>query len=214
MIVKRPIKYAIIIDRQGDCGVFDTMNDAIELAYKASEEFSRYSLSRKNEIIDVVTKELETHLKELTQMTCKENETSSFDDIFYENTIALNSSKNDKYLEAKLSANNKTSNSENSYIVNGVITSSSNPVETIIKNSILALKSESSVVFSSNQNLQHVIAYVVKLINKAIATVDGPKNLIVTVKNPDAENTHIMIENEKITLISTVDNHTSKKIAL
>lgn len=214
MIVKRPIKYAIIIDRQGDYGVFDTMNDAIELAYKASEEYFKYSVARRNEIVGAVIKELEIHLKELTQMTCKENETSSFDDILYKNTVALNNSKNDNYLEAKLSINNNANNGEDSYIVNGIIISSSNPIETIIKNSILALKSGNSIVFSSNQNVKHVVAYVVKLINKAISVVNGPKNLIVTIEEPSIENTDIMIENEKITLISTIDNHASEKIAL
>lgn len=210
MIVKRPIKYAIIIDRQGDCGVFDTMTDAIELAYKASKEYANFSISRKNEIIDAVIKSLETHLDELTKMICNENNTYSYDEVLYKNTIALNSSKNEKYIEAKLSVNN----SEDSYIVNGVVISSSNPIETIVRNSILGLKSGNSIVFSSNKNVKHVVAYVVKLINKAISTISGPKNLIVTVKEPSIENTDIMMENEKITLISGVDNHASEKIAL
>ncbi|MDR3597376.1 aldehyde dehydrogenase family protein [Clostridium sp.] len=214
MIIKRPIKYAIIIDRQGDCGVFDTMDDAIQLAYAASDEYSKYSLSRKNEIVDAVTKELESHLEELSLMTYKENCTSSYDDILYRNTVALSSAKSDNYFEARLATNNKTNNCENSYIVNGVIVSPSNPIEAIIKNSILMLKAGNSAVFSSNQNVKHVVAFAVKLINNAIEAVNGPKNLIVTVKEPSIENTNIMTEDERITLISTIDNHTSERIAL
>lgn len=214
MIVKKPIQYAIIIDRQGDCGVFDTMNDAIQCAHAACEEYSKYSISRKDDIIDAVTKELEAHLEELSLMTCKETGINSYDDILYRNTIALNNCENDKYLEAKLAVNNKTNNCEDSYVVNGVIISSSNPIETIIKNSILMLKAGNAVVFSSNQNVKHVLAYTIKLINNAIEAVNGPKNLIVTVKNPSIENTNIMIEHEKITLISAIDNHSAEKIAL
>ena len=214
MIIKKSIQYAIIIDRQGDCGVFDTMNDAIKLAYQASEEYSKYSLSRKNDIIDAVTKELEAHLEELSLMTCKDTGTNSYDDILYKNTVALSNAENDKYLEAKLAANNKINNCEDSFIVNGVIVPSSNPIETIIKNSILMLKAEHAVVFSSNQNVKHVFAYAIKLINNAIEAVDGPKNLIVTVKEPGIDNTNIMIRHEKITLISAIDNHNTEKIAL
>ncbi|NRU66497.1 hypothetical protein DFH40_002828 [Clostridium beijerinckii] len=43
MIVKKPIQYAVIIDRQGDCGVFDTMEDAIKLAHVACEKYKQYS---------------------------------------------------------------------------------------------------------------------------------------------------------------------------
>lgn len=214
MRIKKPIQYAIIIDRQGDCGVFDTMNDAIELANVASIAYLQYSLSTKNDIIDAVINKLEAHLEELSLMTYKETGTSSYDDILYRNTVALSDCLNDKYLEARLTSNNKTNNSEDSYIVNGVIVPSSNPIETIIKNSILMLKAGHAVVFSSNKNVKHVFAYTIKLINNAIEAVNGPKNLIVTVKEPSIENTNIMIEHEKITLISAIDNNNSEKIAL
>lgn len=215
MIIKKPIQYAVIIDRQGDYGVFDTMEDAIKLACEACEEYSKYSLSRKNEIINAVTKELETHVDELSLMTSKETGTNLYDDILYKNTIALNNCKNDKYFEARLAANDRVNNSENSYIVNGVVVPSlSNPIEIIIKNCILMLKTGHAVVFSSDKKVKHVFAYAIKLINKAIEAVDGPKNIIVTVKEPNIENTNIMIQHEKITLLSEIDNHNSEKIAL
>jgi acyl-CoA reductase-like NAD-dependent aldehyde dehydrogenase len=214
MIIKRPIKYAIIIDRQGDCGVFDTMDDAIQLAYSASEEYSKYSISRKKQIVDAVTRELDAHLEELNLMTYKETSSSSYDDIIFKNTAALNNANNDKCLEARLTATNKMNICEDSYIVNGVIVSPSNPIETIIKNIIPMLKAGNSVVFSSTQNAKHVFAYTVKLINNAIEAANGPKNLITTVKEPSIENTNIMVEHEKITLISTVDNDHTEKIAL
>lgn len=215
MIIKKPIQYAIIIDRQGDYGVFDTMDDAIKLAYEASEEYSKYNLSRKNEIVEAIIKKLEDNLEDLSLMTCKETGTDSYDDILYTNTIALNNYKNDKYLEAKLAAINKVNNLENSYIVNGIVVpSSSNPIEIIIKNSILMLEAGHSVVFSSNEEVKHVFAHAVKLINKAMEAIDGPKNIIATVKEPSIENTNTMIKSKKITLVSAIDNHDAEKIAL
>lgn len=214
MIVKKPIQYAVIIDRQGDCGVFDTMNDAIKSAYEASKEYSKYSISTRNDIIDAVIKVLEDHLEEFSLMTCKENGINSYEDILYKNNLALANYANDKYLEAKLAANNKANNCEDSYIVNGVVVPSSNPIETIIKNGILMLKAGNAVVFSSNKNVKHVFAYAIKLINNAIASVNGPKNLIVTVKEPRIENIDLMIEHEKITLISAIENDNAEKVAL
>lgn len=214
MRVKKPIQYAIIIDRQGDCGVFDTMNDAIELAHVASKEYSQYSFSTKNDIIDAVIKELEAHLEEISLMACKETGSNSYDDILYRNTVALSNCCNDESLETKLPVDYKTNDYEDSYIVNGVIVSPSNPIETIIQNSILSLKAGHAVVFSSNENVKYVFAYTIKLINNAIEAVNGPKNLIVTVKKPSIENTNAMIEHEKITLIPVIDNQNAEKIAL
>ncbi|WP_026887088.1 aldehyde dehydrogenase [Clostridium beijerinckii] len=210
MIVKKPIQYAIIIDRQGEFGVFDTMEDAIKLAHVACEEYKQCSELKKNEIVDSVIKELELHLEELSLMTCKENGDDSYSNILYNNTNALDKCLNDKYLEARLA----TINCDNSNTVNGVIVQASNPIETIIKNSILMLKAGQAVVFSSNENIKELFSYTIKLINKAIDSVGGPKNLVVTVKNPNVESTDIMVAHEKITLVSAIDNQDTRRIAL
>lgn len=213
MIVKKSIQYAKVIDRQGDCGVFDTMNDAIKSAYIASEDYSKYSLSRKNEIIEAVTEELKTHLEELTSMTCKELNTNSYDDNLNKNRATLNNSKNDKYLESRLAAKGKVNNCSDIHIVNGILVSCSNPIETIINYSLSVLKAGNAIVFSSNKNSKDVIAYAIKLINNSISAVDGPKNLVVTVKEPSEKNTSIMIEDERITMLSA-GNNAAEKIAL
>ncbi len=210
MIVKKPIQYAIIIDRQGDSGVFDTMEDAIKLAHVACEEYKQCNELKKNEIVDSLIKELELHLEELSLMTCKENGASSYSNILYNNTNALDKCLNDKYLEARLA----TINFDNSCTVNGVIVQASNPIETIIKNSILMLKAGQAVVFSSNEDIKEVFSYTIKLINKAIDAVGGPKNLVVTVKNPSVESTDIMVAHEKIALVSAIDNQDTRRIAL
>lgn len=210
MIVKKPIQYAVIIDRQGDCGVFDTMEDAIKLAHVACEKYKQYSEQKKNEIVDSVIKELEFHLEEVSLMTCKENGASSYSNILYNNTNALDKCLNDNYLESRFSI----INGDNSYTVNGVIVEASNPIETIIRNSILMLKAGHAVVFSSNEDVKEVFSYTIKLINRAIEAVGGPRNLVVTVKKPSVESTDILISHERITLISAIDNQDTRKIAL
>lgn len=208
MIIKRPLQYATVIDRQGDCGVFDTMDDAIKLAYASAEEYSNIANTKKKDIVNAVINVLEDHLEELSSMTSKEIGQSSYDDILHINTIILNSCKNAEYFDTKANT------CENSMIVNGVVVESPNPIETIIRNSILILKAGNSVVFSSSKNTKHIFSYTIKLINKAIEAVNGPKNLVVTVKEPSSENTNIMLEHEKVTLISSIDNHTIEKVAL
>lgn len=203
MIIKKPLQYANVIDRQGNSGVFDTMTDAIRLASSACEKYSKYSLAKMNDIIDAVIIELESHLEELISMACKETGLNAYDDILNNNTILLINLKN-----------TSVNKHDDSNIVNGIIISSSNSIETLIKHSISSLNAGHAVVFSSNKNVKHVFAYAVQLINNAIEAVNGPKNLIVTVKEPSNENTKIMIENEQITLLSNINNNSENNIAI
>ncbi len=210
MIIKRPLQYATVIDRQGDCGVFDTMDDAVRLACIAAEKYSNLDAAKKNYIINTVTDLLKNHLDELSSMLCKEIGQDSYNDILHDNIVALNNCKNNSIL----SINNKVNDYINSCMVNGIIVESSNPIETIIQNSILTLEAGNAIVFSPNKNVKHVFAYTIKLINNAIESIGGPKNLVVTVKEPSDENTNIMIENEKVNLISAINSCNTEKVAL
>ncbi|WP_315068905.1 aldehyde dehydrogenase family protein [uncultured Clostridium sp.] len=210
MIIKRPLQYATVIDRQGDCGVFDTMDDAVRLACIAAEKYSNLDAAKKNYIINTVTDLFKNHLDELSSMLCKEIGQDSYNDILHDNIVALNNCKNNSIL----SINNKVNDYINSCMVNGIIVESSNPIETIIQNSILTLEAGNAIVFSPNKNVKHVFAYTIKLINNAIESIGGPKNLVVTVKEPSDENTNIMIENEKVNLISAINSCNTEKVAL
>lgn len=210
MIIKRPLQYATVIDRQGDCGVFDTMDDAVRLACIAAEKYSDLNTAKRNDIISAVTDVLKNHLEELSSMLCKEIGQDSYDDILHDSIVALNNCKNNSIL----SINNKVNSYINSCMINGIIVKSSNPIETIIQNSILNLKAGNAVVFSPNKNGKHVFASTVKLINNTIESMGGPKNLVVTVKEPSDENTNIIIENEKVNLISAVNSRNAEKVAL
>lgn len=72
MIIKRPLESVVVIDRQGDMGVFDTMNDAIESAHIAQKEYSKYNISKREEIIESFKNELRNHIEELSMMTYNE----------------------------------------------------------------------------------------------------------------------------------------------
>ncbi|OOM78709.1 aldehyde dehydrogenase family protein [Clostridium sp. BL-8] len=210
MIIKKPLQYATVIDRQGDCGVFDTMDDAIRLACVAAEEYSNLDTNKRNDITNAAISTLNNHLEELSTMFCKEIGQDSYDEILHDNIAALNNYKN----YSILSTNNKLNAYNDSCLVSGIIVESSNSLETIIQNSILTLKAGNAIVFSSNKNMKNVFSYAIKLINNAIEAIGGPKNLVVTVKEPSNESTNILIENEKVTLISAINSCNAEKVAL
>lgn len=212
MIIKKPLQYAIIIDKQGDYGVFDTMNDAIESASVASKEYSQLSIQKKEEIINSLNKELNSNLEEITKMLSQETGIGSYDDNLIKNTIALKKVLDIKILEDMLS--NNITDEDFEVMVNGVVVTLEDSIVTIITHSISSILSGNAVVFSSHPKVKNTFSHTIKLINKAIENVKGPKNLIVTVKEPSIENTNIMLSNDTIIEFPMINYCSTEKIAL
>lgn len=63
------------------------------------------------------------------------------------------------------------------------------------------LASGNTVVFSPHPGAKKVSSYTVQLINSAIIKAGGPKNLVVTIKEPSTNNTNIMLKHEKVIMI-------------
>lgn len=216
MIIKRPLESVVIIDRQGDMGVFDTMNDAIESAHIAQKEYSKYNLSKREEIIESFKNELRNHIEELSMMTYKETGMGRYEDKILKNKLALDKTPGVEDLNIIDSeGNNNGSFYELApFGVIGAIAPSTNPTETIINNSISMLASGNTVVFSPHPGAKKVSAYTVQLINSAIIKAGGPKNLVVTIKEPNTNNTNIMLKHEKVIMICATGGQNIVKIAL
>ena len=212
MIIKKPLQYAIIIDKQGDYGVFDTMNDAIESASVASKEYSQLSIQKKEEILNSLNKEINSNLEEITKMLSEETGIGSYDDNLIKNTIALKKVLDIKILEDILS--NNITDEDFEVMVNGVVVTLEDSIVTIINHSISSILSGNAVVLSSHPKVKKTFAHTIKLINKAIENVKGPKNLIVTVKEPSIENTNIMLSNDTIIKFPMINYCSTEKIAL
>lgn len=212
MIIKKPLQYAIIIDKQGDYGVFDTMNDAIESASIAGREYCQFNMSRKEEIIYSLKKELKSNLDKITKMISEETGIESNSDNLITNTVILNKPLDTKNFEYMSDDNSISEDSE--VIVNGVIVSLEDPIGIIINNSIQSLLCGNSVVFSSHPSIKKSFSYTIQLLNKAIENVGGPKNLVVTVKEPSIEDTNVMLNHDSVSESARINYPSTDKIAL
>lgn len=83
----------------------------------------------------------------------------------------------------------------------GAITPTTNPTETIICNSIGMLAAGNSAVFSPHPRATKVSLLAVKLINRKLASLGAPANLVVTVQQPSIENTNAMMAHPKVRML-------------
>ncbi|MFZ0530554.1 MAG: aldehyde dehydrogenase family protein [Propionicimonas sp.] len=83
----------------------------------------------------------------------------------------------------------------------GAITPTTNPTETVINNSIGMLAAGNSVVFSPHPRATKITHWLIREINRALAEVGAPPNLVVTVAEPSIENTNAMMSHKLVRLL-------------
>ncbi|QZY54132.1 aldehyde dehydrogenase family protein [Crassaminicella profunda] len=197
-------------------GVFEHMDDAVEAAWIAQKEFARYSLARRSEIISSMREALSKNVEIFAEMGVEETGMGRVEDKVLKHKLAIDKSPGVEDLKSEVNTGDggMTLYEMSPFGVIGAIAPSTNPTETIICNGIGMIAAGNSVVFSPHPGGKKVSVLAVEIINKAIEAVNGPKNLLVTVKEPSIESTNIMLKHEKINMICATGGPGIVKIAL
>ena len=203
-------------DELNNYGIFDDMNEAINGASMAQKQYLRYSLKKRSEIVNSIRVELLKNIDELSRMGVEETGMGRYEDKILKNKLAIEKSPGIEDLKPEVDTGDGglTLYEMSPFGVIGSITPSTNPTETVICNTIGMLAAGNSVVFSPHPSAKKVSVLIVEIINKAIEKVDGPKNLVVTVREPSIANTNIMLAHEKVNMICATGGPGIVKVAL
>ena len=203
-------------DSKNEYGVFENMEDAVNAAWVAQKEFAKHSLAKRNEIIGSMREELSKHIETFAKMGVEETGMGRFEHKVLKHKLAIEKSPGVEDLKAEVNTGDGglTLYEMSPFGVIGAIAPSTNPTETIICNSIGMLAAGNAVVFSPHPGGKKVSVLAVEVINKAIEKVNGPKNLVVTVKEPTIESTNVMLKHEKVNMICATGGPGIVKIAL
>lgn len=199
-----------------ELGIFDDMDEAIEAAAEAQKVFSKLDYSRRKEIVDAFRNDLKEHVEEISKMALEETGMGRLEDKIAKNLLVLNKTPGVEDIETRVTAGDDgtTLYEMAPFGVIGAITPSTNPTATILNNGISMLSAGNTVVFSPHPGAKKTSVYTVELINKAIKKVNGPNNLIVTVKEPSIEKTNILLSHDKVKMICATGGPQIVKIAL
>lgn len=197
-------------------GVFEHMDDAVKAAWRAQKEFAKYSLNNRDKIIKAIRETLTENVEVFAKLGVEETGMGRFKDKVLKHKLAIEKSPGIEDLKAEVNTGDggMTLYEMSPFGVIGSIAPSTNPTETIICNTIGMLAAGNSVVFSPHPGAKNVSALAIEMINKAIEKVNGPKNLVVTVKEPSIESTNAMLKHEKIHMICATGGPGIVKIAL
>ncbi|MCK5458200.1 MAG: aldehyde dehydrogenase [Melioribacteraceae bacterium] len=188
----------------GNWGVFDDMNDAVNAAHEAFIAYKERSIQCRKSFIDAVRQMALDHKDELARMTVEETKMGRV-----EHKIAkfINTSKNSpgvEYLKPQAwSGKNGLALDEYApFGVIGNITPSTHPGPTMINNIIIQLAAGNTIAFNAHPSAKGVNAKVIQLANQYMVKVGAPHNLVTCVKEPTLDTAKALFEHNNVELLS------------
>ena len=185
-------------------GVFEDMGQAIEAADKAQKNFVKnYNVQDRERMIQAIREVVLENKESLGRMVYEETKLGRYEHKVakLELTATKTPGTEDLKTEAFSGDNGLTIVEQGPFGVIGAVTPVTNPIETIICNSIGMIAAGNSVVFNVHPSSKKSCAYVVELLNKTISKVGGPINLINMVKNPTMDTLNVLTSHPKIRML-------------
>ncbi|WP_083439528.1 aldehyde dehydrogenase family protein [Acetobacterium bakii] len=191
--------------KDGEYGVFNDMNNAIDAAYIAQKTYMRQTMAFRSKIIAAMRAEMlkKENMEVICQMAVEETGMGNYEHKLIKHELAATKTPGveDLVAEAFTGDDGLTLMEQSPFGVIGSVSPSTNPSETVISNGIGMLAGGNTVVFAPHPSAKKTSALTVKLLNKAIIAAGGPENLIVTTANPTIDSANVMFTSDKITML-------------
>ncbi|MDR1124611.1 MAG: aldehyde dehydrogenase EutE [Deltaproteobacteria bacterium] len=186
-------------------GVFASMDQAIEAADFAHRQYVLCSMNDRERFVQGIRDAIlaEGVAEDLARMALEETGMGRFEHKVIKNRLAARKTPGTEDLTTfALSGDAGLTLEElSSFGVIGAVTPTTNPTETVICNGIGMIAAGNTVVFSPHPRAKNVSLHTVRLINRKLAELGAPANLIVTVAEPSIENTSAMLAHPKVRML-------------
>lgn len=184
-------------------GCFPTIDNAINAATKAFQDYRDISIEQRKKIIAAIRELCLENITTLAKIAIDETGMGRYDDKLKKNEVAICKTPGVEDLEPRAFTgdNGLTLLELAPYGVIGAITPCTNPSETIICNTIGMIAGGNAIVFNPHPSAKKTSLFTVDLINKAIISAGGPPNLITTIITPTIQSANTMMQHPKIALL-------------
>ena len=196
--------------------VFETFDEAIQEATKAQSIFQGLGLEKREGIIAAIREVSRMNARRWAEMAVSETKMGRVEDKVLKNLLSANKTPGVEDLHSISYTGDKglTLVEYAPFGVVAAITPSTNAVATIISNAIAILAAGNSIVFSPHPAAKNCVQDAIKIINQAIISAGGPKNLITTIFNPTQESTKYLLCHEKINMSMVTGGPAIVKVAM
>lgn len=164
----------------GNLGVFDTAKEAVAAAAAAQKDFVKnYTLEDRERFIAQIRKEIGPRIEELAKMEYEETGYGRVEDKIEKDTGAVMLSPGTEAIPTNVIASDKGLTVEYfaPFGVIGAVTPVTNPVATIVANTIVMLAGGNTVVFNAHPGAVKCATTACQAVNQAIVNAGGPENI-------------------------------------
>ena len=174
----------------GNLGVFDTAKEAVAAAAAAQKEFVKnYTLEDRERFIAQIRKELGPRIQEFAELEFEETGYGRIEDKVAKDTGAIMLSSGTEAIPTNVIASDKGLTVEYyaPFGVIGAVTPVTNPMATIIANTIVMMAGGNTVVFNAHPASVRCATTACQAVNQAIIHAGGPENICTMSANPTME---------------------------
>lgn len=187
----------------GRLGSYDTPDAAVAAATRGFIENEKAPLELRAKMIAAMREITRKHVRELSQYAVEETTFGRAEDKINKNLLVAEKTPGVEILAPKAFTGDHglTLVERAPYGVILAVTPCTNPTETILCNAIGMIAGGNSVVFNVHPAAARLSAWHVHLLNEAIASVGGPKDVVTCVATPTIESAQALMKHKGVRLV-------------
>lgn len=188
---------------EGEDGVFDEVEAAIEAAEEAQRRLMELGIEKRAEIIQAMRRTALEHSEELARMAVEETGMGRYEHKVLKNRNAAlyTPGIEDIVPQVQTGDDGMTLVERVPFGVINALCPSTNPTSTVINNGICMIAAGNSIVFSPHPGAKNCTIRTMVLLNRAIVQAGGPPNLMVAIREPSLRIAKQIMEHPKIAMV-------------
>ena len=188
---------------RGTLGIYEDPDSAVQAARRGFEANEKLPVEMRYKMVEAMRETTRKHLRELAEYAVEESGLGRFDDKLVKNTLVLEKTPGPEILRPQaFTGDNGLALIERApYGVILAVTPCTNPTETILCNGIGMISGGNAVVFNVHPAARRVCNWYVHLLNEAIVSVGGPRELLTSVERPTIESAQALMKHPKVRLV-------------
>lgn len=187
----------------GRDGVFTNIEDAIQAAHVAFQQYSKFSMDDRKRFIEVIRETSRKHNQEWAELAVQDTGMGRADHKNAKNALALELTPGIEDLKTSCvtGANGLMMEEYAPFGVIGSITPCTNPTAMVINHSICMLAAGNTVVFAPHPKAVQCTLRSMQDINRALVAAGAPANLMTSISQPTLESAQAIMSHPKINVL-------------
>ena len=201
---------------EGDWGLFDTAEAAIDAAISAQKKLMNYTLADREKFVSAMRQAARDAARGLAEIAHEETGYGHVEDKIVKNLLAANKTPGTEDLKtiAKTGDDGLMLTEMAPFGVIGAITPSTNPTATVINNGIGMIAAGNAVVFNPHPGAKKASGATIQLMNQAIVAAGGPENLLCAPKVPTMDTSDVIMNHPRIRLLTVTGGEGVVRVAM